>query len=134
MDKETFLKDLYKRLDEAIQAEGTFRTALAEKSGVSYFSLRNSINENRNMQITTAYSFAEAIGVSLDYLCGRTDNPHLPLLCSDEIPVLEEIRTADRDTAEEILRIAGIYKGLDDEAKAAIMSLMSYLEGMKKAR
>ena len=66
-----------RRLREVRQQQGLDQTDLAEKTGIPATSISHFETRRRRPSVGTLYALAEALDVSMDFLVGRTDNPHL---------------------------------------------------------
>lgn len=78
-----------KRLKEARNDKNMTQKELSEKSGVSTVMIsayeRNNINSGKNPALNNIYAIATVLGVSIDWLCGLSDNYSIENKANGEI-------------------------------------------------
>lgn len=78
-----------KRLKEARTDKNMTQKELSEKSGVSTVMIsayeRNNINSGKNPALNNIYAIATVLGVSIDWLCGLSDNYSIENKATGEI-------------------------------------------------
>lgn len=77
--------NLGKRIKELREKEKLSREALAEKIGITYWSLSKYETGKREPDIDTLQKIADFFMVTLDYLTGRVDDPHGRIKFDDEV-------------------------------------------------
>ena len=82
-----------KRLKEARTDKNMTQKELSEKSGVSTVMIsayeRSNTNSGKNPALNNIYAIAMALGVSIDWLCGLTDNTNVDNADTKEITPIE---------------------------------------------
>ena len=63
------------RLNSVLWKRGMTQKELAKKAGVTTSAISHYVNAVQYPHSTVLLLIADALDVSMDYLCGRTDNP-----------------------------------------------------------
>ena len=108
------------RIKELRENTGYSRQDLADRLGISYYTVSKYETEERKPDIDTLVKIASIFSVSLDYLLGRTDLP--------------EAFTPDTFAAKVAPELEG-YSELPEEAKKTLKDVLAFLYnkyGIKK--
>lgn len=74
-----FSEEIFARRLAALRAsERLTQQQLAEVLGITKAAVGNLEHGRKKPSIEVAYALADYFGVSLDYLCGRSDEPSMP--------------------------------------------------------
>lgn len=108
------------RLRALRRARDMSQDELAAKVGTSKQVISRYEIGMRIPKITTASSFANALGVQVDYLLGNTDNPNAPEVNSSDVTRYDEIvaieRASLRMSSDERKRMLNLVKAAFENA------------------
>ena len=113
------------RIREARKALGLTGKCLAHELGVSESTVSQYENSKREPDNATLIKIADVLGVTLDYLLGRTDNPASP-----EPPA----ETKKQPAAQSSELDDALVSMLMDLSPSEVQRVLDFVEGMKAAR
>ncbi len=116
MLKEFNKEILRRRITEARKGQGINQAELAGKSGVTPAAISQIEKGHRLPTIPVLHSITNALGVSLDYLTGKTDKAEL-----EDLLQHEELKTFYRG-----------FNSLDPDDKESISKYIKFLQSGKK--
>ena len=85
MDGEELKFFLGKRLQIVREQSGLSKNEVSRRIGTSQPAIRQFEHGDNWPNVATLYDMANVYGTSVDYLLGRTDNPHLPAKGGEEV-------------------------------------------------
>jgi transcriptional regulator with XRE-family HTH domain len=106
---------LYKRIIEARQSKGLNQAQLAEKAGVTPAAISQIENGLRTPTIPVLHNIARVLGVSIDYLTGKTDKSDLQDLqqYDDFMTFFRGFESLKGNDKETIIKHIELLKSLD---------------------
>ena len=107
------------RLQEAMDARGLKQVDLSRLTGLSTAQINHLVSgRTKDPKIKTFLLIADALGVSLDYLAGRTDVPAFKI-SADESEIVECYRLSTPERRQSLMLAAQDYAAMSKEGSKA---------------
>ncbi len=105
------------RIKKAVKENNTTMDKLNSECSLSKNAISSASKSSEGMKAKNLYMIAEFLGVSVDYLLGRTDTPEISSGSTTSISDVPEL--TDKTTAE----FLQIFQSLDISDRIAVMNL-----------
>lgn len=123
---------LGKRLDERIKALKYEYNYVADRAGISHTSIWQYVNNNSNPSVEVLLSLSEILDCTIDYLLGRTDEPHYLVISGEQVP--RNLRDKGVDAVEVLRDQVRKDGGLTEEAQREVLQIVSTARLLKGKR
>ena len=106
------------RLREILEARGIKQKDMAQKLGLPQQTMNNYVMEKRQADYETLSLLCDSLGVTADYLLGRSSNP-APAISDEDAALLRAFHAAPPSVVTGILALLQPYETKNNEADQA---------------